>query len=144
MATTVTWSALGTRSSNFASTSLDSLANFGTSTVVTYDNSTDKALYAMVEIQLGSFTSVSPAAISLRTYATANAGAVVPDTTGGAIAGDVYQIPITAGASAKVIVIPMVRLYPVSMRIQVSNFAGAAFAASGNSIIFTPFNETAT
>lgn len=144
MASTITWSALGTRSSNFAGVTLDSLASSATSALVTYDNSTDKALYGMVEIQLGSFTSVSPPAITLRAYPTANAAAVVPDATGTAVGGDPYVVPITTGASAKVIVIPMIRLYPVSMRFQITNNAGAAFAASGNSIIITPFNETAT
>lgn len=140
---TAKWATPSAQGSNIASTTLDSLANGSTSTVITYDNSSNLDYYAAVEILLGSFTSTTGAAIVLRAYAVAGAGGA-PDTTGGAIGGDTYPVPITVGASAKVIVIPMIRLYPYSMRLQVTNLSGAAFASSGNSIRLTPGNESVT
>jgi hypothetical protein len=40
--------------------------------------------------------------------------------------------------------IPMVRLYPFSMRISVRNNSGVAFAASGNELYVRPYNEDVT
>lgn len=139
---TAKWATPGTQSSNIASTTLDSLPNGNTSTFVTYDNSSNLDLYAEVEILLGSFTSTTGASITLRVFATASAGATVPDATGSVNGGETYTIPITVGASAKVVTVPMIRLYPFSMRLCVTNNGGAALASGSNSIKVQPFNES--
>ena len=64
-----------------------------------------------------------------------------PDSTGSVGGGDTYTQPITVGASAKVVIFPMIRLYPESLLLCMTNNGGAAFAASSNSIKMRPFNE---
>lgn len=139
---TAKWAAPSAQGSNIASTSLDSLGNGLTSAFVTYDNSTNLDLYANVEVDLGSFTSLTGASITLRAYATANAGGSVPDDIGSVGGGDAYTIPLTVGTSAKKVIFPMIRIYPFSMRLQVTNNAGASFASSSNSIKVQSFNES--
>jgi hypothetical protein len=136
-----TWNTPSAQGANIASTTLDSLANGSTSAFVTYDNSSNLDLYANIEVDLGSFTSTSGANILLRIHSTANAGASVPDDTGSVGGGEVYPYFLTVGASAKLCIFPMVRLYPFSLRIQITNFGGAAFAASSNAIKVQPYNE---
>jgi hypothetical protein len=53
-------------------------------------------------------------------------------------------VPLTVGASAKVAVIPMVRLYPFSMRLADTNNAGAALATSGKELYVRRYNEDVT
>ena len=132
---TAKWSTPATRSSNIASTVLNSLASGSESAVVTYDNSSALALYATVMIKLGSITPATGGSISLRV--TLNDGTDTADKVG----GDVYVVPLLSGASAKVVNIPMVRLYPFSLRLSVVNSAGVAFAASGNELYVRTFNE---
>lgn len=132
------WATPSARSSNFAGTTLNSLANAGESAVVTYDNSTNRDLYGLVTIKLGSITPSTGGSITLRV--TLNDGTDTADRIG----GDLYVIPLTSGASAKVAVVNMVRLYPFSMRFSVVNNAGVAFAASGNEIYVRPWNEDVT
>jgi hypothetical protein len=103
--------------------------------VVTYDNSSALALYATVTIKLGSITPATAGSISLRV--TLNDGTDTADKVG----GDVYVVQLLSGASAKVVNIPMVRLYPFSLRLSVVNNAGVAFAASGNELYVRTFNE---
>lgn len=129
------WAAPSTRSSNFAGTTLNSLANAGESSVVTYDNSTNRDLYGTVTIKLGSITPATGGSITLRV--TLNDGTDTADRIG----GDLYVVPLTSGASAKVAVINMVRLYPYSMRMSVVNNAGVTLAASGNELYVRPWNE---
>lgn len=129
------WAAPSTRSANLAGTTLNSLANAGESAVVTYDNSSNRDLYGTVTVKLGSITPTAGGSITLRV--TLNDGTDTADRIG----GDLYVVPLTSGASAKVAVINMVRLYPYSMRISVINNAGVAFAATGNEIYVRPFNE---
>lgn len=129
------WAVPATRSSNFAGTTLNSLANGSESSVVTYDNSTTRDLYAAVTIKLGSITPSTGGSITLRV--TMNDGTDTSDRIG----GDLYVVPLTSGASAKVVIIPMVRLYPFSLRFSIINNSGVAFAASGNEIYCTDFNE---
>lgn len=131
------WSTLGTASGNIASTTLNSLGNGSESAVVTYDNSTNKYLYALVKVKLGSFTSTAGASITLR-VATNDA----TDSDDTATAGDLYIHTLTVGASAKVAIFPMVRIYPFSLRLSVTNNAGASFASSSNSIDVIPYGET--
>jgi hypothetical protein len=132
------WAAPSTRSSNFAGTTLNSLANAGESTVVTYDNSANRDLYGTVTIKLGSITPSAGGSITVRI--TLNDGTDTADRIG----GDLYTIKLTSGASAKVAVFNMIRLYPYSMRISVVNNAGVSLAASGNELYLTPWNEDVT
>ena len=132
------WAAPATRSSNFAGTTLNSLANGSESSVVTYDNSSTRDLYGAVTIKLGSITPSTGGSITLRV--TMNDGTDTSDRIG----GDLYVVPLTSGASAKVVIIPMVRLYPFSLRFSVINNSGVAFASSGNEIYVTDFNEDVT
>ena len=131
------WATPSTRSSNFASTTLNSLSGTaGTeSAVVTYDNSSNRNLYGAVTIKLGSITPSSGGSISLRV--TLSDGTDTADKA----AGDVYTAQLLSGASAKVVIIPMVRIYPFSLRFSVINNSGVAFAASGNEMYVTPYNE---
>jgi hypothetical protein len=132
------WSAVVTRSSNLAGTSLNSLANGSESSRVTYDNSTSRDLYGFVTIKLGSITPSTGGSITLRVTAT--------DGTdlGDAVGGDLYTMPLTTGASAKIANVPLVRLYPFSLRLSIINNAGVSLAASGNEIYVTDFNEDVT
>jgi hypothetical protein len=129
------WAAPSTRSSNFASTTLNSLANAAESTAVTYDNSTNRDLYGTITVKLGSITPSAGGSITVRI--TLNDGTDTADRIG----GDLYTIPLTSGASAKVAVFNMIRLYPYSMRISVVNNAGVSLAASGNELYIRPWNE---
>lgn len=132
------WAAPSTRSSNFAGTTLNSIANGTESAVVTYDNSANRDLYGTVTIKLGSITPSTGGSITLRV--TLNDGTDTADRIG----GDLYVVPLTTGASAKVAVINMVRLYPYSMRFSVVNNSGVALAASGNELYVRPWNEDVT
>lgn len=129
------WATPSARSSNIAGTTLNSIANGTESAVVTYDNSTNRDLYATLTIKLGSISPSTGGSITVRI--TLNDGTDTSDRIG----GDLYVVPLTSGASAKVAVINMVRLYPYSLRISVINNAGVAFVASGNEIYVRPFNE---
>ena len=129
------WAAPSARSSDFAGTTLNSLANGSESNVVTYDNSANFDLYGIVTIKLGSITPSTGGSITLRV--TLNDGTDTADRIG----GDLYVIPLTSGASAKVAVVNMVRLYPFSMRLSVINNAGVSLAASGNELYVRPWNE---
>lgn len=129
------WSTPSARSSNFAGTTLNSLANAAESNVVTYDNSTNLNLYGVVTLKLGSITPTAGGSVTIRV--TLSDGTDNSDRIG----GDLYVVPLTSGASAKVVMVNMVRLYPFSMRFSVVNNAGVALAASGNELYVRPFNE---
>jgi hypothetical protein len=129
------WTTPSARSSNFAGATLNSLANAGESSVVTYDNSTNRDLYGLVTIKLGSITPATGGSITVRV--TLNDGTDTADRAG----GDLYVVPLVAGAGAKVAVLNMVRLYPYSMRFSLVNNAGVALAASGNELYVRPWNE---
>lgn len=129
------WAAPSARSSNLAGATLNSLANAGESAVVTYDNATNRDLQGSVTIKLGSITPSTGGSITLRI--TINDGTDTADRIG----GDLYPVPLTSGASAKVAIINMVRLYPYSLRFSVINNSGVALAASGNELYVRPWNE---
>jgi len=126
--------------SNIASTTLDSIANGSTSAFVTHDNSADLNLYASVTIKLGSLNPTTGASITLRVFV--SDGTNTSDNTGSVGGGETYTVPVTTGSGAKVVIIPMIRLYPVSMRLCVTNNTNVSFAASGNEILIKPFNES--
>lgn len=132
---TAKWAAPSTRSSNFAGTTLNSLANGSESAVVTYDNSTNRNLYGAVTLKLGSITPSTGGSVTLRV--TFSDGTDTADKVG----GDSYTQPLLSGASAKVVVFPMVRLYPFSLRFSLVNNAGVTLASSSNELYVTPWNE---
>jgi len=131
---TAKWGTPGTRSSNIASTTLNSLANGSESTAVTYDNSTNKDLYGLVTLKLGSITPSTGGSVGLRV--TLNDGTDTADRIG----GELYSEPLVSGASAKVAIFK-INLSPFSMRLSVVNNSGATFASSGNELYVRPYNE---
>ena len=132
------WATPSARGSNIASTNLNGLTNGSESAVITYDNSTNRDLYGVITIKLGSITPSAGGSITLRV--TLNDGTDTADKIG----GDQYVIPLTSGASAKIAVVNMVRLYPFSMRLSVINNAGVTLAGSGNELYVRPWNEDVT
>jgi hypothetical protein len=60
------------------------------------------------------------------------------------IGGDLYAVPLISGASAKIAIVNMARLYPYFMRISIINNAGVSTAASGNELYIRPWNEDVT
>lgn len=133
------WSAPRTRSANFAGTTLNSIANGSESTRVTYDNSTNRDLYGFVTIKLGSITPSTGGSITLRV--TASDGTDLGDAT---VNGDLYTLELTTSAGVKIVNVPLVRLYPFSLRFSIVNNSGVSFAGSGNEIYVTAFNEEVT
>jgi hypothetical protein len=132
------WATPGTRSSNLAGTTFNSLANGSAGSAITYDNSTARDLYAAVTVKLGSLTPTTGGSITLRVYS--GDGTATPDLNGGAF--DSYVAALTTGAGAKVVTFPMVRLYPFSTVIlQIVNNAGVSTAASGNELYVRTYNE---
>jgi hypothetical protein len=129
------WATPSTRSSNFASTAFNSLANGSESAVVTYDNSSNKDLYGTVTLKLGSITPATGGSVTLRI--TQSDGTDTSDKIG----GDLYTLPLTSGASAKINITPLLRLYPFSLRFSLINNSGVSLNASGNEIYVTPYNE---
>lgn len=129
------WAAPGTRSSNFAGTTLNSLANGSESAVVTYDNSTNRNLYGAVTLKLGSITPSTGGSVTLRI--TLSDGTDTADKA----AGDLYTAVLASGASAKVVIFPMVRIYPFSLRFSLVNNSGVTLNASNNELYVTPYNE---
>ncbi len=134
------WAAPGTRSANLAGTTFNSLANGSAGTAITYDNSSNRDLYAIVTVKLGSLTPTAGGSITLRVYS--GDGTDTPDLNGGSF--DSYTAALTTGASAKVVSFPLVRLYPFSMRLQMVNNAGVSTTASGNELYVRPYNEDVT
>ena len=131
---TAKWAAPSTRSSNILSTVANSLANGSESSTVTYDNSTNRDLYALLTLKLGSITPSTGGSVSLRI--TINDGTDTSDKVG----GEVYVIPLTSGASAKVNIV-RVTLPPFSLRLSLVNNAGVTLASSGNELYVRPWNE---
>jgi hypothetical protein len=55
--------------------------------------------------------------------------------------GDLYTSVLLSGASAKVVIWSMVRIYPFSLRFSLINNSGVTLNASSNEIYVTPYNE---
>ena len=132
--TTMQWTTPRTRSSNFLSTVADSLANGSESSVVTYDNSSNKDPYALLTLKLGSITPSTGGSVSIRI--TINDGTDTSDKVG----GEIVLFALTSGASAKV-GIQKVNLPPFSLRMSVINNAGVTLASSSNELYVRPWNE---
>ncbi len=124
-------------SSSLVTTELDSLANGSESNLFTYDNSSNLDLYGSVTIKLGSITPSTGGSIILKVYT--SDGTNVSDKTGG---GDSYVLVLLSGASAKIVIAPMVRLYPFSMRFSVVNNSGVTFNSADNDVYIRPYNES--
>jgi hypothetical protein len=138
---TAKWATPSSVGSNIAGATLDGLANGSTSAFVTHDNSANLDLYASVRVNLGSLTPGTGGSITLRVFSTQNGNA--PTDTGAVGGGDTYTAPLTTATGAKVVLFPMVRLYPESLRLQITNNAGAALhATAGNEIYVRPYNES--
>lgn len=136
---TAKWGTLGSLNSNFIGTTIDSLADGATSAFVTYDNSANLDLYALLLLELASITSGTGANITLRQFPTV--GGVIPDNTGSVGGGYEANEMLTVGASAKVTLFK-VRLYPCSVRFCITNGAKVALASSGNSLRLAAYNES--
>jgi len=126
----------GSASGNIASTTLDSKANGSESTVVTYDNSTNKNLYGEVKVKLGSITPTTGGSITLRIAV--NDGTDSADATTSALT---YTLPLTTGASAKIVIFENVFLPGRSLRLSVTNNSGTTTAGSGNEMHVAPYTE---
>jgi hypothetical protein len=131
---TAKWATPSTRSSNILSTVANSLANGSESSTVTYDNSTNLDLYALVTLKLGSITPSSGGSVSIRV--TYSDGTDTSDKVG----GDIYVLPLLSGTSAKVN-IQRITIPPYSLRLSVVNNSGVTLAASGNELYLRPWNE---
>lgn len=133
---TMQWTTPRTRSSNILSTVANSLANGSESSVVTYDNSSNKDPYALLTLKLGSITPSTGGSVSIRV--TINDGTDTSDKIG----GEIVLFALTSGASAKV-GIQKVSLPPFSLRLSVINNAGVTLASSGNELYVRSWSEEA-
>jgi hypothetical protein len=134
----VTYSALGTRSANLAGTALDNKANGSVSDVITYDNSVNQDLYALITVKLGgSITPTTNGSITLRAFYSDGT-----DDEDIAVRDGLSSILLT-GAGAKIVTFDVL-LKPCEIRFIVVNNSGTTFAISGNEFYVTPYNEEAT
>jgi hypothetical protein len=133
---TAKWATPSARSSNILSTVANSLATGSESSTVTYDNSTNKNLYGLITIKLGSIDPAAGGSITLRVQLSDGT-----DTAQEKFGGDLYTTLVNDSSNAKTVMINMVRLYPFSMRFSIINNTGVTFAASGNELYVTPWNE---
>lgn len=129
------WGTPGPRSSNLAGTTLNNLVNGASSTRVVYENTTGKAYNAFLTIKLGSITPATGGSISARI--TCSDGVDVGD----GINGDSWPLALTTTTSAKVVIKEMIRIYPGTNRINITNNSGTSFPSSGNEIYITPYGE---
>ena len=134
---TAKWATPGTRSSNIAGTTLNSIAHLGESATMTYDNSSAKDLYGAVTVKLGAINAGVGASITLRVQF------IETDTPDGRAGGDLYTSTVfrDGTSAAKIVIFNMVRLYPFSMRLAIINNTGVTLAGSGNELYVKPWNE---
>ena len=130
------WGAPASLSASLVTTELDSLANAAETAVFTLDNSSDKYLYSSVTVKLGSITPSAGGSITLRVYV--SDGTNVADKSGG---GEAYTQILLSGASAKIVVFPMIRLYPFSLRLTITNNSGVSLNAADNDVYVRNYNE---
>lgn len=127
----------GALSSSLVSTELDSLAAAAESVLSpSYDNTVNRDMFASLTLKLGSYTPGGTLTITVKVYV--GDGTNNPDK--GSYA-DTYTVPIAAGASAKVGIIPNVKLYPFAMKFSIVNNGSGALAATGNSMLLRTYNE---
>lgn len=137
---TAKWSTPSAVSGNLATAGqIDSLANGAASTtLIPYDNTTGLDLYLNLALQLASITSTAGASVTLVNLP--GQGNLVPDNTAGLGGGDRYVQPLTVGASAKVTIFPMVRIYPGKNYLALVNGSGTALA-TGNILTVQSYDE---
>lgn len=136
---TAKWSAAGTRGSNIASTTLNSLANGSASSFITHDNSTAKDLYFLVTLKLGSLNPTTGASVTLAVFA--SDGTDVPDNTASVGGGERYTETVTTGSGAKVVNFRVRAPGPFSLRFSFVNNTNVSLASSSNEVYVTTFNE---
>jgi len=125
--------------SNLLGTQLNSLADGSQSAKVEYDNSSNRNLYAQIKIKLGSFTPGTDPYLLLRVLTESNS----EDPDAG-VGGDIYKLAVATGTGAKIIIFPMIRIYPFVHHLFITNEAGAALASSGHSLYVEPYTEVST
>ena len=140
MSVTAKWLA-GSEGSDLASTYLDSLTNTSAATAMAYDGSVGATgngyFYALISVELGSFTATAGGYIQLNVYFAGHSGTVEDIVS---TAGDIYTHVVTTGASAKKLVF-QIRCLPVAMSLVFTNQAGATLASSGNHVYVRPITE---
>ena len=93
-------------------------------------------MYAAITVKLGSITPTAGGYITLRVNI--YDGTKTTDKA----AGDTYSAVLLAGAGAKVVVFPLVRLYPFNCYLSVINNSGVAFNAADSDIYYRAYGET--
>lgn len=136
------WGTPGALGSDLSGTTLNSLANNGTAVAsTTFDNSSSKAYYALVELVLGSFNATATAPeVWLEMFLTPPSG-TAPDKTQNGGQGAVAK-SISTGTSVKRVVWLVQMPGPFVTEFMVTNKSGGTFAASGNSLKVSTFGET--
>jgi hypothetical protein len=138
------WTTPGAISTNLASggqLNSPQIATGAESSLITYDNSeagtapAGKNLYGAFTLKLASY-SPTGGSVSLRVLI--SDGSNVADAKA---AGDIYTAQVVSGAGPKIVIFPMVRIYPFSLRLSIINNSGASFATSGNELYVRPYNE---
>lgn len=138
---TAKWATPGS-STSIITTGANSLANgtLVTSSTTSIDNATDKAMFADIEVNLASFTPsatlpymdvclfYSYDATNFEDQSTARMDCVVGNP------------PMTAGASAKRMMLKNVPIAPFKFYVGLINRSGAALAASGNTVLIRTHN----
>lgn len=133
---TYLWNAFTDRG-NLAGTALDSLADNTMSAASTeLNNATNLDTHAIIEVNLGSLTPVTPGAIHIyMTKAPDGANHEDAPVTGGVdVPNPVAVLPVKAGAATKRIMTGLITLPPYKVKFYVDNKLGAAMAASGNTL----------
>lgn len=133
---TAKWATPSAESSNLAGTALNNLAG-AASARIAYDNSANKDFYARVTVVLGSFDPGANKDIKL--YRVGVRSAVDEDYT---TTLESYAAKVSAGASVKTVIFPMVRIYPFSDAFRLENNTSNNFASSGNAFYVQPYNES--
>jgi len=136
---TAKWATAGSLSSNFAGTTLNSLANGSVSAFITYDNATDKSLYGLLVLKLGSITPTAGGSITAIVHAAQASN--TPDDTGSVGGGERYPLPLTTSTGAKIATAKISLIGPFSLRLQFLNSSGVTLNASGNEVYIQPWNE---
>jgi hypothetical protein len=129
------WATPGSRSSIAGTTLNTGITTGAESGVMSYDNSSNRNLYGAVTLKLSSITPSSGGSVTLRV--TMSDGTDLSDKAG----GDLYSSVLLSGTGAKIVIWPMVRIYPFSLRFSLINNSGVTLATSNNEMYVTPYNE---
>ena len=131
------WATPGTRSSNLAGTTFNTLASGSAGAAINFDNSGNKDLNGIVTVKLSSLTPVTGGSITLRVYS--GDGIDLPDLNGGSF--ESYTEGLTTTTGPKCVTFKMIRVYPFPLIFQVVNTSGVSFPSSGNEFYIRTFNE---